>query len=137
MERNHLRIVPVWHRALSSTDAPPAPGSIHLSAQIHATQGNPNGFARGEWVPYLNVQYTIEPVGSGSTLRGTLRPIIGSDGPHYGANVTLSDPGDYRLTLRIEPPSREGLERVVDPAAGVAPWWNPFELKESWSYRRD
>ena len=34
---------------------------IHLEADIHATQGNRNGFAEHEFIPYLVVRYTITP----------------------------------------------------------------------------
>ena len=42
--------------------AGPVPSDmIHLEADIHATEGNRNGFAKDEFVPYLVVHYTITP----------------------------------------------------------------------------
>jgi uncharacterized protein involved in high-affinity Fe2+ transport len=133
--RNHLAISAVWHRAGQFSGAP-APGAdeIQLVARIHAVEGNPNGFAKGEWVPYLTIRYSILPAEGGTPLSGTLRPIVAGDGPRYGANLRLSRPGSYRLTLEIEPPASSALGRVIDPADPVAPWWEPFEAVFDWSY---
>lgn len=134
--RNHLNVAAVWHRAVRPASSPaPGPGEVHLAARIHATGGNPNGFAKGEWVPYLSVRYTVTPADGGPPLTGTLRPLITPSGPRYGANLRLPGPGDYRLTLRIEPPSADALDRLTDPAAGVAPWWEPFTVGFDWSHR--
>lgn len=32
---------------------------IHLEADIHAVEENPNGFAEGDWIPYLKVDYKV------------------------------------------------------------------------------
>ena len=134
--RNHLRITALWHRAVKIGTAPaPAPGVIHLLARIQATEGNPNGFARGDWVPSLSIHFTVTPVRGGPAVTGLLRPLVASDGPRYGANLSLPGPAAYRLKLRIEPPSDDALGRLVDPSDGVAPWWEPFEAEFAWTFR--
>ena len=133
--RNHLRITALWHRAVKIGPNPsPGPGAIHLLAKIQATEGNPNGFARGDWVPSLSIRYTLTPVGGGPAATGLLRPLVASDGPRYGANLSLPA-GEYRLKLRIQPPSDDALGRLVDPSEGVAPWWEPFEAEFAWTFR--
>ncbi len=109
---------------------PAATGSevIHLEADIKATEGNPHGFAKDEFVPYLKVHYTITPTtssgGAGVPMReGDMIPMVARDGLHYGASVPMPTAGSYRLTYRVEPPSAGGLGRHSDPATGVAPWW--------------
>ncbi len=136
--RNHLRIAALWHRPVRAADGPPLPSgktTIHLLARIEATEGNPNGFAKGDWVPYLGVRYNLTPKAGGPALSGVLRPILAADGPRYGANLTLPAPGDYQLTYSIAPPSDDALARFVDPADGVAPWWAPFEVTFAWTFR--
>lgn len=41
----------------------PAKSDIHLEADIHATQGNKNGFPNEAWMPYLRVSYTLSKKG--------------------------------------------------------------------------
>ena len=61
-------------------------------------------------------------------------PLLAVDGPHYGVNLPMDGPGDYRLVLTIAPPGPETLGRVSDADAGVAPWWAPFTLAYTWTY---
>jgi periplasmic iron binding protein len=136
-EQNHLRIRAVWlpsvevegMKVLAGTDV------IHLEADIHATRGNPNGFGLDEFVPYLVVTYSIQPVSGGPALTGPMSPMVASDGLHYGASIRMPGPGLYRLAYHIEPPSRGGLGRHNDRITGVAPWWAPFDLSFDWEYK--
>lgn len=32
---------------------------IHFEGDIHATAGNVNGFAEGDWIPNLKIEYTL------------------------------------------------------------------------------
>ncbi|HEU5115677.1 MAG TPA: iron transporter, partial [Isosphaeraceae bacterium] len=56
----HLEIGAVWFPAVAM-EGMPHPGSdvIHLEADVKATALNPNGFARGQFVPYLKIRYKI------------------------------------------------------------------------------
>jgi uncharacterized protein involved in high-affinity Fe2+ transport len=134
---NHMRIAAVWLPPIAMEGMPtlPAGGAvIHLEADIHATEGNPNGFAKDEFVPYLKVRYTITGAGGAVIHQGELMPMVARDGPHYGASLELPKAGSYRLTYTIEPPSAGGLGRHSDPVTGVAPWWAPFEVTFDWDY---
>jgi uncharacterized protein involved in high-affinity Fe2+ transport len=136
--KNHMRIAAVWLPpvAMEGMPALSAGGDvIHLEADIHATEGNPNGFAKDEFVPYLKIHYTITSSGDGTPLQqGELMPMIARDGLHYGASLTMSKAGTYRLSYAIEPPSAGGLGRHSDPVTGVSPWWEPFEVSFDWDY---
>src|SRR6185295_10853896 len=84
-----------------------AKSDIHLEADIHATQDNPNGFAEGDWMPYLVIHYSLTRLdASGKVMQGELMPMVASDGPHYGDNLKLQGPGKYKLVLSIQPPSK-------------------------------
>jgi uncharacterized protein involved in high-affinity Fe2+ transport len=139
VERNHMRIAALWLPPIQMDGMPdPSSAMIHLEADIHATAGNPNGFAKDEFVPYLKVHYTITPLDGGSSggapPPGTMMPMVASDGLHYGTSIELPKAGRYKLTYRIEPPSAGGLGRHSDAATGVAPWWQPFEVTFDWDY---
>lgn len=97
---------------------------IHLEADIHAIEDNPNGFALGDWVPYLDIGYTLTKEG-GQPVSGKLMAMVASDGPHYGDNVKLDGIGKYHLTFTIAPPGHE-FGRHVDKESGVGPWFAPI-----------
>jgi periplasmic iron binding protein len=125
--KNHLRIAASWYPAVRVAGArAPAKDEIDLVAHVHATEGNPNGFAKGEWLPYLSIKYTLTPA-TGPPVTGTFRPLLAAEGPRYVARITPPGPGKFRLTFRLVPPSIDVVGRLDDPASGVAPWWEPFE----------
>lgn len=109
---------------------------IHLEADVRATENNPNGFALGQFIPYLKVRYEIVPLSGNDKepLRGELVPMVARDGLHYGATVVMPGNGSYRLTYHVEPPSAGGLGRHDDPETGVARWWAPFDVTWEWEY---
>lgn len=137
VERNGLRIAAVWMPSVEVEDQKIVSGSdvIHLEADVHATEGNPNGFALGEFVPYLKISYTIEPAAGGAAISGgDLLPMVARDGLHYGASLSMPKAGHYRLTYHVDPPSAGGLGRHVDRVTGVARWWPPFVAVYDWDY---
>lgn len=133
--KNHMRIAAVWLPPIQMDGMAVAAGSdiIHLEADVKSTEGNPNGFAKDEFIPYLKISYTITPAAGGAAIdKGDLMPMIAVDGLHYGASIAMPKAGEYRLTYAIQPPRVGGLGRHSDPASGVAPWWEPFEVTFDW-----
>jgi len=106
---------------------------VHLEADIRAVAKNPNGFAEGDWMPYLNIKFELTKTGSTKVIKGDMMPMVASDGPHYGDNVKLDGPGKYKLKLTIAPPSGH-FGRHVDKETGVAPWFKPFELTYDFTF---
>ena len=110
---------------------------IHLEADIHATKNNPNGFAEGDWIPYLMISFELQKEGSKTVRKGQFMPMVASDGPHYGDNVKLEGPGKYKLKYLISPPSMNPhahFGRHVDKETGVGAWFQPFELNYEFVY---
>jgi uncharacterized protein involved in high-affinity Fe2+ transport len=104
---------------------------IHLEADIHAIKDNPNGFAEGDWMPYLQVRYRITKVNTGQKDEGHLMAMVANDGPHYGENIKLFGPGKYHVTFFIAPPiqtGHNGFGRHIDKETGVGPWFKPFQV---------
>lgn len=137
IKANHMVIAAVWLPPVQMCcyDGP-IEGTIHVEADIHATEGNPNGFSAGEWIPYLKVTYEwyrleeleknpkVAPV-----LSGEYMPMVAKDGPHYGATVKEPPKGEYLLRYTIQPPSVNGFGRHMDPVTGVDPWWETFSVE--------
>ena len=110
---------------------------IHLEADIHAIKDNPNGFAEGDWIPYLPIQFELTKVGSAFKASGDLMPMVASDGPHYGDNVKLDGPGKYKLRITVAPPSdnpHAHFGRHVDKETGVGAWFKRFDLNYEFTY---
>ena len=109
---------------------------IHLEADIHAVEENPNGFAEGDWIPYLKVDYKVTKLDDPKKAQsGTFMAMVASDGPHYGENLKLDGYGKYRVEYRISPPSMNdsvAFGRHIDKETGVAPWFEPFDV--SWDF---
>lgn len=114
-----------------------AESDIHLEADIHALADNPNGFAEGEWVPYLMVEYELTKVETGEVLSGRLMPMVASDGPHYGDNLKISGVGNYRLKLTVAPPDKDPMGhfgRHTDKETGVAAWFAPVTTNYEFTF---
>ncbi len=136
VEKNGMEIAAVYLQPVKMDPMEAMSGmkDVHLEADIQAAKGNPNGFGEGEWIPYLEIAYKIEKIGSNWSTHGSFMPMIASDGPHYGSNVALDGPGEYKLDYEIIPPIRNGLYRHTDKETGVGDWWAPFNVKWSFKY---
>ncbi|NRP74282.1 34 kDa membrane antigen [Ensifer psoraleae] len=116
---------------------PAVEADIHLEADIHAAADNGNGFAEGDWLPNLHVEYRLTKVDGGEETAGSFMPMVASDGPHYGDNVKLMGPGKYRLELTIHSQSHDETAhfgRHVDKETGVAPWPEGFSVDYEFTY---
>lgn len=133
MEIGGVYLQPVKMACMGSMQDP-SQYDIHLETDIHALQNNPNGFAYGEWIPYLTIAYHLSKEGTNWQQTGSLRPMVANDGPHYGENVKLDGPGKYQVTFHIEPPSVAGFCRHADKETGVADWWTPFDVSWEFTY---
>ncbi len=135
-EKNGMEIAAIYLQPVRTEPAEPVLGrsDIHLEADIHAAKGNPNGFGEGEWIPYLEIAYMIEKVGSDWSAHGSFMAMVASDGPHYGANVVLDGPGKYRIDYKIVPPLRNGMYRHTDKETGVGEWSPAFNVNWTFNY---
>lgn len=141
VETNAMEIAAVWlppvkmdnEQELDDLKKRKEGQDIHLEADIHAIEGNENGFGAGEWIPYLKVDYTLIRE-DGHKIAGEFAPMVAKDGPHYGAQVFVPF-GKYRLTYRISPPAVNGFGRHTDPTTGVAEWWKPFVVSWEFEFR--
>jgi uncharacterized protein involved in high-affinity Fe2+ transport len=95
-----------------------AESDIHIEADISAMEGNRLGYGVGDFVPNLTVNYEMSQ-SNGWRIEGTFMPMSASDGPHYGANVKLNGPGEYKVRFLIQNPEAQGYVLHVDETTGV------------------
>ena len=130
---NQMLIKAVWLPPvqMEGMAGPASSDLIHLEADIHATEGNRNGFAKDEFVPYLIVPLHHRPEGAAAKavepIHGKMSPMVARDGLHYGATIAMPGPGHYKLTYAIEPPSAgwpsrrsgDGRRTMVEAVRGL------------------
>ncbi len=113
---------------------PAKESDVHFEIDVKAAKGNGNGFAQGDWVPFLKVSYVLTKVdGGGQTKKGALMPMVANDGPHYGDNAKLFGPGKYTISVTVAPPGAE-FGRHVDKETGVGPWFKPVTTDWAFTY---
>lgn len=138
IEKNGMEIGAVYLQAVDmacmSNVSDNTQYDIHLETDVHALQNNPNGFAFGEWIPYLTIAYHLDKEGTDWEQTGSLVPMVANDGPHYGQNVKLDGAGKYKLTFHIEPPDVMGFCHHTDKETGVSKWWSPFDVSWEFTY---
>jgi uncharacterized protein involved in high-affinity Fe2+ transport len=112
-----------------------AESDVHLEADIHATKSNANGFAEGDWLPNLHVEFALTKLDNGAETRGAFMPMVASDGPHYGDNIKLMGMGRYKLELTIHSEPHDGqFGRHVDKETGVASWPGAFTVNYDFTF---
>ncbi|MBS0349987.1 MAG: iron transporter [Proteobacteria bacterium] len=91
---------------------------IHLEMDVHAkTNLKARGFAPGDWLPNVDINYTIQKIGDSRPLNCggcKLMPMVASDGAHYGDNVKLKGPGFYVVTFEAKTSPNFGWHTDTD-----------------------
>jgi uncharacterized protein involved in high-affinity Fe2+ transport len=121
-----------------SGDALPAAQSdMHIEADISATEGNELGYGVGDFVPSLKVDYEVTNSANKVVSEGTFMGMNASDGPHYGANIKIGDPGTYHIKFTIHNPEEQGYLLHTDSETGVEGrfWTSP--LIAEWDFEWD
>jgi hypothetical protein len=138
IEINAMKIAAVYLKPIDmeprGTDLAASQADIHLEADIHAIEGNPNGFGAGEWIPFLTVTYKLDNLDTGASKTGKFMPMVAKDGPHYGGNIKMMGAGNYKVAYTIESPEKQGFGRHTDKASGVGKWFQPFTVDYEFKY---
>ena len=142
--RNGMQVAAVYLQPVRMEPAgimtPSEKADIHMEADIRALDINANGFAEGDWIPFLHVKYEVRKKGSDKVIRGDFMPMVANDGPHYGDNVKLMGPGKYSVKYTIYPPnapenpSGKHFGRHTDRLTGVRPWFKTFSVDYEFIY---
>ena len=120
--------------ALAKEDA-----TCHIEADITANS-DLYGFGKGNWVPYLTINYVVKDAEGTVKAEGSFMPMNAADGPHYGANIKLDEGSGYSLSLSIINPGENGYLLHIDPETGVegnfeTDWTEPLEVTfDNWDF---
>lgn len=110
--------------------------NIHLEADISALE-NELGFGKGDWIPYLTVDYKVTGSDKKVAAEGTFMVMNADDGPHYGANIKLDKSDTYSVTFTLHSPIENDFLLHVDEETGVKGrfWEEPIEVTfDNWEY---
>ena len=90
---------------------------MHLEADVSALE-NKLGFGVGDWVPYMTVDYKVIASSGDTAAEGSFMVMSASDGPHYGANISLPDADTYSLEFTFHSPEENGYLLHIDSETG-------------------
>ncbi len=90
---------------------------MHLECDVSAMENN-LGYGLGDWVPYLTVDFDVVGTEEGNEAHGTFMVMSASDGPHYGANISLPNADTYTVTFTFHSPAENGYLIHSDAETG-------------------
>lgn len=104
VEKEFLNLNAVYFQPVDMTGGYKAEDyDCHLELDVSALE-NGLGYGKGDWVPYLTVEYEVSKNGGDYKTSGTFMPMAASDGPHYGANIKVDGDGLYTVTFTVKFP---------------------------------
>ena len=112
---------------------------MHFEADVAALDNN-LGFGKGDWVPYMTVDFEIIASDGTTAASGTFMPMNADDGPHYGANIALPNADTYSVKLTFHNPEENGYLIHLDDETGPGgnlgdyEWPLVLELDDVWDY---
>ena len=90
---------------------------MHLECDVSAME-NDLGYGLGDWIPYLTVDFDVVGTEEGNEAHGTFMVMSASDGPHYGANISLPNADTYTVTFTFHSPAENGYLIHSDSETG-------------------
>ncbi|WP_028708892.1 iron transporter [Propionicicella superfundia] len=133
---DYLIVSAVYFQAVDlehgSMNMPPASDSdMHFEIDIKTTEKAKDiGYEADQFMPYLKISPKLTEKTTGKVVDlGTLMPMIASDGPHYGNNISL-DPGKYTVELTIQSPADDFMLHTGKDTSGVKGrfWTDPLKV---------
>lgn len=122
-----------------SVAVPPASESdMHFEIDIATNETALEvGYEADQFLPYLDPEVKIVNKDTGEEIDpGTMMPMIASDGPHYGNNISL-EPGNYEVFIRIASPGDKFMLHTGHDSSGVEGrfWEEPLEFHfDNWQW---
>ena len=104
VEKEFLNLNAVYFQPVDMTGGYKASDyDCHLELDVSALE-NGLGYGKGDWVPYLTVEYVVTKNDGDFETSGTFMPMAASDGPHYGANIKMDGDGLYTVKFTVKFP---------------------------------
>jgi uncharacterized protein involved in high-affinity Fe2+ transport len=95
------------------------------------------GYEADQFLPYLDVTAVATNIDTGEEVDlGTMMPMIASDGPHYGNNISL-EPGNYNVVVTIASPADSFMLHTGKDSSGVKGrfWTEPLTFEfDNWQW---
>ncbi|MFT4110035.1 iron transporter [Propionicimonas sp.] len=108
-----------------------ADSDMHFEIDVKTTDAAKDiGLEADQFLPYLKITPKLTEKTTGKVVElGTLMPMIASDGPHYGNNISL-DPGTYTVELTIQSPADDFMLHTGKDSSGVKGrfWSDPLKV---------
>ena len=119
---------------MAPTDlATPKEGSdLHIEVDLTAEE-NEYGFNKGEWVPYLTIDYVVLDAEGNQIADGTMMPMNASDGQHSGNIIALPEGEGYSVKLSIKNPGENGMLLHTDETGPEADAWWDEPIEATWT----
>lgn len=115
--------------------APASQSDMHFEIDVKTNdEAKEWGYDADQFMPYLQIHAVVTNQETGeSTDLGTMMPMIASDGPHYGNNISL-EAGKYDVTITVDSPADDFMLHTGKDSSGVKGrfWEEPlkFEFKK-------
>lgn len=90
---------------------------LHFEADVAALD-NDLGYGKGDWIPYMTIDFAIIGSNGETAAEGTFMPMSADDGPHYGANIKLPNADTYSVKLTFHSPEENGYLIHLDDETG-------------------
>lgn len=95
------------------------------------------GYEADQFLPYLQIDVVAHNTDTDEDIDlGTMMPMIASDGPHYGNNISL-EPGNYNVTVTVPSPADDFMLHTGKDSSGVSGrfWTDPLTFEfENWQW---
>lgn len=118
---------------------PPASESdMHFEVDVATTEEATEwGYEADQFLPYLQIKAVATNKDTGEEIDlGTMMPMIASDGPHYGNNISLA-PGNYDVKITVASPADDFMLHTGKDSSGVKGrfWTEPLTFEfENWQW---
>lgn len=122
-----------------SAMVPPASESdMHFEVDIATNEKATEwGYEADQFLPYLDVTAVATNQDTGEEVDlGTMMPMIASDGPHYGNNISLA-PGNYNVVITIASPADSFMLHTGKDSSAVKGrfWTEPLTFQfDNWQW---
>lgn len=111
---------------------------MHFEVDVATTEEATEwGYEADQFLPYLEIRAVVTNTDTGEEIDlGTMMPMIASDGPHYGNNISLA-PGNYDVLVTVASPADDFMLHTGNDTSGVTGrFWTDsltFEFK-NWQW---
>jgi len=117
---------------------PAAESDMHFEIDVATNEkATAWGYEADQFLPYLDVTAVATNTDTGEKVDlGTMMPMIASDGPHYGNNISL-EPGNYDVAVTIASPGDSFMLHTGKDSSGVTGrfWTEPLTFEfDNWQW---